>query len=449
MHSLDDLRAGRLRGITRLNLKQGLTQFPEDIFDLADSLEVLDLSDNALSDLPDDLHRLSQLKVLFCSNNRFTHVPIGIGRCARLEAVGFKSNRITTLDAQALPASLRALILTDNALQALPEALGDCTQLQKLMLAGNRLRSLPASLARCQRLELLRIASNGLSELPDWLLQMPRLAWLAYADNPLPAGFVAPPGAAPCASVAWRDIELGHELGRGASGVIHRARCTFQQAPLAVKLYKGAITSDGSPLAEMSTYIAAGEHPQLVALAGRIDDHPQQLPALAMQLIPADWHNLGGPPSLDSCTRDRYPAERQLSLPALRQLASGIASVSAHLHARGISHGDLYAHNILCDSDGRCLLGDFGAASFHPPAPHPAGLALERLEVRAFGILLGELLARCEPPDADLQALARRCRQADVARRPLFSEVLTHLQQGSPARVTAQPAAQSTAMALD
>jgi hypothetical protein len=95
MHTLDDLRAGRLRGITRLNLCQELTDFPREIFDLADSLEVLDLTGNRLSDLPADLHRLTRLKVLFCSNNRFTHLPHAIGRCQALETAGFRSNRST------------------------------------------------------------------------------------------------------------------------------------------------------------------------------------------------------------------------------------------------------------------------------------------------------------------------------------------------------------------
>lgn len=247
MHNLDDLRAGRLRGITRLDLEQGLTTFPHEIFTLADSLEVLNLSNNALSELPDDLHRLTRLKVLFCSGNRFTELPKALGRCANLETVGFRDNRIQLVTAQALPASLRALILTENALETLPEALGDCAWLQKLMLAGNRLTALPEGLARCERLELLRIASNRLPALPDWLLRMPSLAWLAYADNPMPEGFVAPTAEGHCPRIAWQDVHLEHVLGQGASGVIHRATCQGQDASMAVKLYKGALTSDGSP----------------------------------------------------------------------------------------------------------------------------------------------------------------------------------------------------------
>ena len=63
MHTLAQLRAGELAGIKRLDLACGLTEFPEEIFSLADSLEVLNLSGNALSRLPDDLHRLPHLRV--------------------------------------------------------------------------------------------------------------------------------------------------------------------------------------------------------------------------------------------------------------------------------------------------------------------------------------------------------------------------------------------------
>ena len=80
---------------------------------------------------------------------------------------------------------------------------------------------------------------------------------------------------------------------------------------------------------------------------------------------------------------------------ALR-IASGIASVAEHLHRQGITHGDLYGHNILWNEHGDCLLGDFGAASFHATSDSLESRALQRIEVRAFGVLLGELLERIE-----------------------------------------------------
>ena len=44
MDTLAQLRAGQLAGIKRLDLSCGLTEFPREIFDLADSLEILNLS---------------------------------------------------------------------------------------------------------------------------------------------------------------------------------------------------------------------------------------------------------------------------------------------------------------------------------------------------------------------------------------------------------------------
>ncbi|ROL72757.1 leucine-rich repeat-containing protein kinase family protein [Pseudomonas vranovensis] len=427
MHTLEDLKAGRLAGISRLDLACGLEHFPREIFDLADSLQVLNLTGNNLSDLPEDLGRLHQLKVLFCSQNRFRHLPEGIGQCPMLEMVGFKSNQIEQVSGAALPPRLRALVLTDNRIEYLPEALGDCPDLQKLMLAGNRLRELPASLARCTRLELLRLSANRLPALPDWLLQMPRLAWLAYAGNPMTAGYCTPQDPGHCQVIDWQQIDLEQVLGQGASGVIHQARWQQQSAPVAVKLYKGEITSDGLPLNEMSACIASGDHPQLVRLAGRIDNHPQQLPALVMQLIEPSWFNLAGPPSLDSCTRDCYPPERRLRLASVRRLAAAIAAVGAHLHGHGITHGDLYAHNVLCDEDGDCLLGDFGAASFHPLDGSVATEALQRIEVLAFGVLLGELLACCEGDCEVLRGVQRECVRDEVMLRPGFAEVCQRL----------------------
>ncbi|MEG0063874.1 MAG: leucine-rich repeat-containing protein kinase family protein [Pseudomonas sp.] len=436
MHTLAQLRAGELSGITRLDLSCGLTEFPAEIFDLADTLEILNLSGNALSCLPDDLHRLTRLRVLFCSDNQFTALPACLGQCTALTMIGFKANRIADVPGAALPPLLRWLILTDNCIDTLPSELGERAHLQKLMLAGNRLQSLPSSLSNCHRLELLRIAANQLTELPHWLLTLPSLTWLAYAGNPLEteadaAALEATP------QIDWSALRLEQQLGEGASGVISRA--TWQRAdgavtPVAVKLYKGEMTSDGSPLHEMNACITAGLHPNLIRIEGRIHGHPDGQQGLVMQLIDPSFANLAGLPSLASCSRDVYADDRRFSAQVALRIAMGIASAAEHLHQQGITHGDLYGHNILLNDQGDCLLGDFGAASFHSTTDSMETRALQRIEVRAFGVLLGELLVRIDSGLSNerrevLEELARRCSQADVLGRPGFSEVIEVLQQ--------------------
>ncbi|KII36020.1 protein kinase [Pseudomonas fluorescens] len=432
MHTLAQLRAGTLAGITRLDLSDGLTEFPQEIFDLADSLEVLNLSGNALSSLPDDLHRLTRLRVLFCSDNRFTELPVCLGQCATLTMVGFKANRIERVPGEALPPLLRWLILTDNCVRELPSELGERPHLQKLMLAGNQLQRLPESLRDCHRLELIRVAANQLTELPEWLLTLPSLTWLAYAGNPLETEAALQA----TASIPWSDLHLERQLGEGASGVIHRATWTKPDqstTPVAVKLYKGEMTSDGSPLHEMNACITAGIHPNLIRVEGQIVDHPQQTAGLVMQLIEPSYRNLAGLPSLASCSRDVYADDTRFSAAAALRIARGIASVAEHLHNQGITHGDLYGHNILWNEHGDCLLGDFGAASFHATADNLESRALQRIEVRAFGVLLGELLERIDSGLSDetrmrLEDLQQRCCQADVLNRPGFGEVVRALE---------------------
>lgn len=436
--TLEQLRAGQLTGARQLKLACGLNEFPREIFDLADTLEVLDLAGNALSTLPDDLPRLLKLRILFASDNPFTELPEVLGECAQLSMVGFKANRIRRVPGKALASQLRWLILTDNEIKALPAEIGGCTQLQKLMLAGNRLRTLPGEMAACLRLELLRLPANKLSGLPAWLLRLPRLSWLAYAGNPFSEALeTAALRDTPIAAIRWNQLKLEQPLGEGASGVIYRAQLRAGQdrasRAVAVKLFKGAVTSDGLPDCEMAACIRGGDHANLIPVAGKVQDHPAGTHGLVMELIDPQFRNLAGPPSLASCTRDIYDAGTRFELGSVLGIAYGIAAAASHLHQRGVMHGDLYAHNILHGGEGRALLGDFGAASFYAVDDRDTGVALQRLEVRAYGCLLEELIDRCDGLDAHadsaakLVALRDSCLTEDIDSRPLFDEIAARL----------------------
>jgi Leucine-rich repeat (LRR) protein len=76
LHTLAQLKSGQLACISRLMLSENLTSFPTEILPLADTLEILDLSNNQLSALPDTLQQLKKLKIIFASNNHFETLPI-------------------------------------------------------------------------------------------------------------------------------------------------------------------------------------------------------------------------------------------------------------------------------------------------------------------------------------------------------------------------------------
>lgn len=435
---LQKLRDGELIGSSHLKLSCNLKEFPSEIFNLADSLEILDLSGNALSSLPERLPELHKLKILFCSDNHFIELPRVLGQCKALSMVGFRNNNIRHVSPEALPPLLRWLILTGNQLTELPSELGHRPHLQKLMVAGNRLQTLPEELGNCKNLELIRIAANRFETLPKILFQLPRLSWLSYSGNPFCASDEQTAlQDTPVKHLPWSSLVLQQKLGEGASGVIYQAILQENNPiPVAVKLFKGALTSDGLPISEMAACMRVGIHPNLITVLGKIEGHPDNANGLVMSLVEASYRNLAGPPSFASCTRDVYADDMRLSRSDVLRIASGIASVAQQVHAKGIMHGDLYGHNILLGRDGHALLGDFGAACFKPvDAAH--SLALEKIEVRAFGYLLEELLERCQGEAStgasfatltNLTALRNACLHKEPTQRPVFTEIVASIQ---------------------
>lgn len=419
--TLAALRRSDLAGARELRLPPGLTRLPDEIVGLADTLEVLDLGGAALEDLPSWLPRLRRLRALFGSGGRYGRLPPVLGECAELSQLHFRRAGLREVPAESLPPKLRWLTLTDNALAALPDEIGRRPHLQKLMLAGNRLRSLPESLAGAERLELLRLSVNALEAPPPWLADLPALAWLAWSANP----FEPEPVAADAPLIPFEELAVGAMLGEGASGRVHAAewRAPGRTArPVAVKLFKDAVTSDGLPAHEMAATLAAGDHPSLAGALGRTEGGPGGAHGLVMPLLPAHWRVLAGPPSAETCSRDVYAADLRLAPEAALRLVRDVAAAALHLHGRGLMHGDLYAHNILWNpADGRAVLTDFGAASVLPKDD------LQRwtpLEVLAFGRLLGEVLDRVDAPVVVLRDLQTACVSARPSDRPSMAEAV-------------------------
>jgi hypothetical protein len=438
--------------LLRVQISDNLTEFPRHVFEQAESLEILDLSNNQLAELPDDLDRLVNMRILFLSNNQFTSIPDVLARCPKLEMISFKSNQLVHVGENVLPLDTRWLILTDNKIAQLPDSMGKLHRLQKLALAGNRLTKLPASMADCKNLELARLSANDLVAMPDWLFQLPKLAWLAFSGNAFnrftekeiaaidSAGIEKE--AASVESVALKNIELGELIGEGASGFIYRARWIKQpqlllgsSQDIAVKIFKGSITSDGYPQDELDCCLTAGEHSHLIKVVAQLDqtDKDKKL-GLVMELISTEYFNLGLPPSLKTCTRDTFLAETQFSIDQVGKIILGIAGTLKHLHAKGISHGDVYAHNTMINDQASVLLGDFGAATNLTTLPLAQREAMNAIEICALGCLLEDVLTQVDKVEIhqseklkELSELAIRCMQADLDKRPDFYELVASL----------------------
>ena len=184
----------------------------------------------------------------------------------------------------------------------------------------------------------------------------------------------------------------------------------------------------------MEISIAAGIHKNLIQVLGKIKAHPEEKSGLIMELISPDFINLGNPPSMKTCTRDIFDENSVFNRHELLKITKSIASVSSQLHKKGINHGDLYAHNILVNKTAECFLGDFGAASFYDVNSAYAH-TIERVEVRAFGCLIEDILKLVSEIEIDSQnhkkwlKLIRDCTTTNVISRLSFSEISTVLSQ--------------------
>ncbi|KAK8098373.1 serine/threonine protein kinase [Apiospora kogelbergensis] len=443
--------------ITKLKITEPLASFPPEILQHATSLVQLDLSGTGLSSLPDEFSSFTSLKVLFLSSCRFTEFPAVLSRCPSLEMVAFRGNGMRSVPEDSLPPRLRWLILTGNEIEALPRSIGKCARLQKCMLSGNRLAGLPEEMMKCTKLGLLRLSANQIQELPGWLYEMPELAFLSIAGNPCTGGELVESEVAQVGEkgdmeeeegllkIPWTSLSVHSLLGEGASGIISKGTFTLPNGSTqdaAVKIFKGSVTSDGTPMDEMRACMRAACHPNLIDTQGRITDHPDgpDKKGLVMELIPPTYRTLGLPPSLDSCTRDCFAPDTSMTMAQGAGILHGIASAARHLHAKGVAHGDLYAHNILYDEGGHAILGDLGAASiYHHTDTVTERRAHERLEVLALAHLMEDIWTLVKSglsfSAAELSAavllerLHKRCAVRQVASRPGLDDITDELRK--------------------
>lgn len=172
---------------------------------------------------------------------------------------------------------------------------------------------------------------------------------------------------------------------------------------------------------------------------GRVTGHPDGKLAMLFPLLKqADYFTLGLPPSFETITRDVYAEATVFSVSFVVTVLRSIAEACFHLHSQSIMHGDIYAHNVLSRRNGVSLLTDFGAASL-PGEYFGADVTkrLEKIEVRAFGCLIDDLISHVgsllEDKASDvirqIESLSIQCLDTDLEKRPTFQYLVHSLNQ--------------------
>lgn len=156
---------GNLLNLKKLNLsKNHLDEksFPTSLKRLI-FLEELNLSGNALTEIPPFIFSLPRLKVLHLAENKITKIPAQISNLINLERLYVGHNSLVTIPTQVakLP-ELKLLSLANNKLTSVPNDLENMKNLVCLQLHNNRINFLPRGLVELEKLEELSLRGNPL-----------------------------------------------------------------------------------------------------------------------------------------------------------------------------------------------------------------------------------------------------------------------------------------------
>ena len=486
--------------------------------------------------VPDELGSLPRLSMLSFKANRLHTVPPN-SLAPSVQWLILSDNCLRTLpESLGKLKGLRKLMLAGNCLESLPKSLAQCAHLELVRLADNNLSELPVALLSLPKLGWIALASNGFNR----ALAARARAVVPTAPGVVTVMDAAKPLGRGASGVVYRGSLEGNETTKSTSVAVKvfAASKTSDGDPADEAAATGLAGASSCPHL-MQSYGKLPSLPQALtstkeaatAASAAFSEAPaaaDKIEGLVLELLDG-YTALAGPPSFTSVTRDVFagdgadvapsavsgrwkssspcsvasvaldepqapspssttspglwPGEalspaRVLTLKFAMGVLKSVSAALADLHALGLSHGDVYGHNILlrpplndssggakagrkeaygssaaANDDGWAVLSDLGAAFFYKATSQvqatsaqqngsagvveedAAASLLERIEVLAFGHLVAELLARLDPGRftsapthfeaavASLQELVVDCRKPVVSARPGFNEV--------------------------
>jgi len=152
------------------------------------------------------------------------------------------------------------------------------------------------------------------------------------------------------------NYQIENELGRGAMGVVYKAKQLSMDRYVALKFLPKRLAQDDRILQRFTREArAAGQlsHPHIVSVhdVGVLEGFHY----IAMELVDGN--------SVQSKIKDKGPYSEKDALEIARQIAEALK----YAHNRGILHRDIKPDNFLIDSHGRVRLADLGLARVTNP----------------------------------------------------------------------------------
>ncbi|MDP2829942.1 MAG: serine/threonine-protein kinase [Sulfuricellaceae bacterium] len=203
--------------------------------------------------------------------------------------------------------------------------------------------------------------------------------------------------------------EILSEIGRGAMGVVYRARDPMLQRVVAIKTINLALSKDERIDFESRFYREAGSagrlnHPNIVTIYDVGDTG--ELAYMAMEFLEGEE------------LRDLLDSGKPLPLERVVEIAAGVARGLAFAHEHGVVHRDIKPSNVMILKNGVVKITDFGIALIPAASRTMAGMILGspkymspeqvigkdvdgRADIFSLGVVLFEMLTGQTPFDGE------------------------------------------------
>lgn len=193
------------RKIIKLIIWHNFEEFPLEILQL-DNLKVLGLFETCITQIPDNISKLSELEILYIDSEcDFESLPTSIGDFKHLSELSIGSPALKSIPPTIVELkkierlnigklthfpisileleSLKTLILQKNLFENIPSEISNLKNLEYLDLSFCNLKSLPEDLGKLKSLKILYLNNNNFSNLPESILELKNLELLDLRSN--------------------------------------------------------------------------------------------------------------------------------------------------------------------------------------------------------------------------------------------------------------------------
>jgi internalin A len=160
-----------------------LTDLPEEISKLT-SLEKLAAPYNLFTTIPKPIEKLRNLRSLYLSYNQINAIPATIRKLQKLQSLDLSHNQITTIpDTVERLQNLQSLNLTYNQIVDIPEVIGGLQNMQSLELNDNQIIAILHTIGNLYNLQRLDLSNNSIAVVPEEIGKLRKLLYLSLEFN--------------------------------------------------------------------------------------------------------------------------------------------------------------------------------------------------------------------------------------------------------------------------